>query len=94
MKGRKVKVIAPESDTTWLIEFDDGRVGIQWAGCVYGPESTLEEIVENELLTACQDLLTDPETDWEQTGEWFDDEGGFGLLELNEDGTDFKLAED
>ena len=71
----------PIDSVTHLVRLPEGKVGIRWAGCLFGPEDSLDKICKEPLLSQAQALLDDPTTPW--ASEIFHDvDDGLGLRNL------------
>ena len=77
----KVKTTPLDDNVTDLVCLPDNKVGIRWAGCLYGPEDSLDKVCKEPLLSLAQAKLDDPNTVW--TEEVFTDvDDGLGLRNL------------
>lgn len=67
----------PIDPVTDLIRYEDGRYAITWAGCLYGPADTLEEIANSTLLEEAKEAAQRPENRW-RLGKLHDPDDGLG----------------
>lgn len=77
----KVYTTPLDDNVTDLVCFKDGKVGIRWAGCLFGPEDSLHKIVKDDLLILAQAKLESPNTVWTEE-EFTNVDDGLGLRNL------------
>lgn len=69
-----------------IVLFEDKTVGVRWAGCLYGPAATIEEVLtpDSDVCKAAAIILAKmrEKPDLFKKTEFVDVDNGLGLLEV------------